>query len=192
MKLGFLAALIGLMLAGCSSNPFVIDDYVAKPAYDVTIVDERSALSKEGGKEKVLDPYFYHGDKMFTPAKLELFSGALADIFEIPPEKVVLHRFDVIDYYAKRLATAQAGAMASVSYSAAIGMAPAPEDTDFIACVIEASIDGHEVSSSATAEYEVSPFVSLVTNDPSYISAVHKAVKDSLQKWTELAAPPTE
>jgi hypothetical protein len=188
MRAKYLVVMPALFLAGCSFNPFIIEGYDADTTYDVSIVDQRAELSIEGGNEKLLDPVHFLGDEMFVPAKIELLRGALSQVFETPPDEVVLERFDVIDVYPQRLAAAQAAGMASVSYTAAIGMSPGPEDVDFIACVIEADIDGRKVLGSATVEYEISPFAGIVYNDPNYIAAVDEAVKGALVDWTERAA----
>lgn len=188
MRHGPVPVSLALLLAGCSFNPFVIDGYVAPPDYDVMIVDNRSDVSKAGGREHALDLARYHGDEMFVPGKLELLRGALAKAYDTPPTEVMVQRFDVIDVPAKSVPAAQAGAMASVSVAGSIAVAPNAEDSDFVTCTIEALVDGRLVKSSSLVYYELKPTDTMIYNQPVYVAAIDKVVNESLSQFVEQAA----
>jgi len=179
------AILLGLVaiVSGCATNGFNLVEVAGSPRYEVPVTDARSELSRKGGKEQVLDSHYYHGDAIFTPSRLEMFKAAVSEVFDKPPRQVILRKFDVVDSYAKRLRGGQAAALASISYAAAIAAQSSPIDSDFIACVIEATVDGRDISSTALAPYAENTFSINVFNDPSYIAAVKKAVSDSIQQW---------
>ena len=188
MKNGLVSITLALLLAGCSFNPFVIDGYVAPPAYDVEIVDKRSDASKVGNSKHPLELARYHGDDMFIPGKLDLFRGALAQAFDSPPQKVAVLRFDVIDVPAKSVPGAQAAAMASIAVVAAVAMESAVGDSDYITCTIEALVDGRLVKSSSLVNYELKATDTMIYNQPVYVAALDKAVKESLDQWIEQAS----
>jgi len=183
MKNGLVSVILALLLAGCSFNPFVIDGYAAPPAYDVEIVDKRSDAAKVGNSKHPLELARYHGDDMFIPGKLDLFRGALAQAFDSPPQQVAVLRFDVIDVPAKSVPSAQAAAMASISVAAAIAMDSAVGDSDYITCIIEAMVDGRLVRSSSFVYYELKATDTMIYNQPVYVAALDKAVRESLDQW---------
>ena len=120
---------------------------------------------------------------MFIPGKLDLFRGALAQALDSPPQQVAVLRFDVIDVPAKSVPSAQAAAMASISVAAAIAVDSAAGDSDYITCIIEAMVDGRLVRSSSFVYYELKATDTMIYNQPVYVAALDKAVRESLDQW---------
>ena len=179
--------LISLVLAGCASNPFQLGE-ISAPRYDFTLIDERSEISKNGGKESWLDTFLYHGDDMFVPDRTELFKSTVTSAYESAPKKVILNQFDVIDSHANRIGAAQAAGLASISPAASAAVSGKSNDKDFIVCIIKATVDGKEIIGSAIATYQLEAFGSaIVYGDPQYISAVQSAVSEALKLWKEEA-----
>lgn len=69
-----------------------------------------------------------------------------------------------------------------------MGLAPDWHLTDFISCVVEAYVDGRKIIRTAIAHYEMPATATMIYNQPDYVAAVHKAVRNALVEWTDRAA----
>ena len=125
---------------------------------------------------------------MFVPGKLDLFRGALAQAFGTPPQQVTVLRFDVVDVPAKTVPAIQSGSMASISIVGSILLAPDADASDFITCTIEALVDGRLIESSSHLNYELKATDKMIYNQPVYVAALDKVVRESLDEWIEKAS----
>lgn len=179
-----------LILSGCSTNKYSVA--VSANSGDISSVivqDQRTELSKAGGTEQWFTTIYYHGDKGFEPSKLDLFKNAVLTGAQKrnANASIVLKKFDVIDSAANRQRRAMGASLAGISYPTAIIVAGQPSDSDFIACSIEAVVDGQVIAASAVAPYRESSFAMNVFKDASYVAAVDKAVQLALNEWIQNA-----
>lgn len=175
------------MLSACMANVrFAVPSPGPEPELDLPVTDARSALSRNGGRDRFFGHHYYHGDPVFVPSRLALFDAAVLAAFPSPPATITLRKFDVVDSFARRRGAAQAAAMASVSYSMALAMdASRSSNSDFIFCEIEADVDGRKVHGSAYAPYRESATSANVFRDENYVAATKKAMSDALAAWIE-------
>ena len=122
-----LALSLAAALSGCATKGFNLTDVAGPARYDVSVVDARPDVSRKGGKGRLFDVYFYHGDELFTPSRVEVFKAAVSEAYEKPPQQVVLRRFDVMDFYEKRLRETQRIGAAAVAASVT-GVYVSPEE----------------------------------------------------------------
>jgi hypothetical protein len=67
-------------------------------------------------------------------------------------------------------------------------LAPDADASDFITCIIEALVNGRLVKSSSLVNYELKATDTMIYNQPVYVAALDKAVKESLDQWIEQAS----
>ena len=195
-----LSVTVTVTLAEAAGPQFVFDQPQAAPITGLTIDDRRLEPSKKGGSPGLkytpfrlrTTPMNYLEDAAFSPSRVSLFESALAAVYTVAPQQVVLKTFDVVDVYPMRMGSEvlTTDRMEELLPAAAALLGPQPENSDFIVCLIEAEVDGRSISAAALAPYRVKPTAFRVYKDPSVVAAVKQAVSDAVRGWVEQAKGP--
>jgi len=170
-----------LLLSGCTATKFQIAGYPESSGEhtNIELIDKRNKLSVVGGKNSILDTYFYHADENIIPSKLSLLKAAVSKRFSNKETiKLEVYKFDVIDHYPKRMGAGQSAGLASIG----IYTPSNSSGNDFITCIIEVRINGKLYRSSHSMEYIISEGKMLVTEETSYKNAVQESISTSLNK----------
>lgn len=173
-----------LAVFGCAGKVYNLSDIDESSRYELIVKDERSDMSREGGKRKLFEALYFHGDDKFTPPRVELFKSAVSSAFENKPENIVLKNFDVVDSYAKRAGLGASAGIAATSYVGAIISESAyGGNSDYIVTYIRANVDGSIIEGKSTVPYQTSISSMNVFNDPAYETAVRIAIQNALNMW---------
>ena len=184
---------VTIMMAEAASALFVLEQPQSAPIAGLKIDDQRSKRSKKSGflglKTRAVT---YIEDDAFSPSPMGLFESALASVYTLAPQQVVLRTFDVVDFYPIRMGFLEGeegglikpASMESELPAAAKLLGPPPANSDFIVCMIEAEVDGRLIAAAAMAPYRGKPTAFGVYKDPVVVAAVKQAVSDAVRGWT--------
>jgi hypothetical protein len=189
---------VTIMKAEAAEALFVFDQPQPAPIAGLKIDDQRSQPKKSGFLGLKTKTVTYLEDVAFSPSPVSLFESALASVYTVAPQQVVLKTFAVADFYPVRMGFSegeQGGLLKPASMekelpAAAKLLGPPPANSDFIVCMIEAEVDGRLIAAAAMAPYRGKQTAFRVYKDPAVVAAVKQAVSDAVRGWTERAKAP--
>lgn len=150
---------------------------------EIKLSDRRSADEKKSFRDGITSPLVMLGDGNFDRDPMLYIKESLHrnKTPEIAHIDVVINKFRVMDYFPRRMAAAQGGAMVgalgAMGYGAIVRHGPLP-DSDAILCVMEGSINGKPFVADARNPYHLSSFVAGVRSDKHWKEAVRKSIDD--------------